>query len=112
MLRFPEMGMGSAWINEYGDPKVPEQAKALRSYSPFHNIKSRAAYPPMLVTCSTLDDRVGVGHARKLVARLKEVESPKAFLYEVTEGGHGVSDNLMNPALIARRLAFFIDNLY
>jgi prolyl oligopeptidase len=112
MLRFPEMGMGSAWINEYGDPKVPEQAKALRSYSPFHNIKPRAAYPPMLVTCSTLDDRVGVGHARKLVARLKEVESPKAFLYEVTEGGHGVSDNLMNPALVARRLAFFIDNLY
>jgi prolyl oligopeptidase len=112
MLRFPEMGMGSAWINEYGDPKVPEQAKVLRSYSPFHNVKPRVAYPPMLVTCSTLDDRVGVGHARKLVARLKEVASPKAFLYEETEGGHGVSDNLMNPALIARRLAFFVDNLH
>jgi prolyl oligopeptidase len=112
MLRFPEMGMGSAWINEYGDPKVPKQARALQSYSPFHNVKPRVAYPPMLVTCSTLDDRVGVGHARKLVARLKEVESPKAFLYEETEGGHGLSDNLMNPALMARRLAFFIDNLH
>jgi prolyl oligopeptidase len=112
MLRFPEMGMGSAWINEYGDPKVPKQAKVLRSYSPFHNVKPRVAYPPMLVTCSTLDDRVGVGHARKLVARLKEVKSPKAFLYEETEGGHDVSDNLMNPALMARRLAFFIDNLH
>jgi prolyl oligopeptidase len=112
MLRFPEMGMGSAWINEYGDPKVPEQAKALRSYSPFHNVKLGVSYPPMLITCSTLDDRVGVGHARKLVARLKEVDSPNAFLYEETEGGHGVSDNLMNPALMARRLAFFIDNLH
>jgi prolyl oligopeptidase len=65
----------------------------------------------MLITCSTLDDRVGVGHSRKLVARLKEVESPMAFLYEETEGGHGVSDNLMNPALMARRLAFFVNNL-
>jgi prolyl oligopeptidase len=112
MLRFPEMGMGSAWINEYGDPKIPEQAKALQAYSPLHNVKPGAAYPPMLVICSTLDDRVGVGHARKFVARLKEVNSPKAFLYEETEGGHGVSDNLMNPALMARRLAFFIDNLF
>jgi prolyl oligopeptidase len=112
MLRFPKLAMGSAWLNEYGDPKVPEQAKALLSYSPFHNIKPGVVYPPMLITCSTLDDRVGVGHSRKLVARLKEVDSPKAFLYEETEGGHGVSDNLMNPALMARRLAFFIDNLH
>ncbi|KAH3911531.1 hypothetical protein HBI56_102820 [Parastagonospora nodorum] len=112
MLRFPELAMGSAWLNEYGDPKVPEQAKALRAYSPFHNVKQGTAYPPMLITCSTLDDRVGVGHSRKLVARLKEVESPKTFLYEETEGGHSVSDNLMNPALMARRLAFFIDNLH
>jgi prolyl oligopeptidase len=112
MLRFPELAMGSAWLNEYGDPQVPEQAKALRAYSPFHNIERGVVYPPMLITCSTLDDRVGVGHSRKLVARLKEVESPKTFLYEETEGGHGVSDNLMNPALMARRLAFFIDNLH
>jgi prolyl oligopeptidase len=112
MLRFPELAMGSAWINEYGDPKVPEQAKALRCYSPFHNVKQGLVYPPMLITCSTLDDRVGVGHSRKLVARLKEVESPNVFLYEETEGGHGVSDNLMNPALMARRLAFFINNLH
>jgi prolyl oligopeptidase len=112
MLRFPELAMGSAWINEYGDPKVSSQAKVLRSYSPFHNVKSGATYPPMLITCSTLDDRVGVGHSRKLVARLKEVESPMVFLYEETEGGHGVSDNLMNPALMARRLAFFVNNLH
>jgi prolyl oligopeptidase len=112
MLRFPEMGMGSAWINEYGDPKIPEQAKALRSYSPFHNVNPKTTHPPILVVSSTLDDRVGVGHARKLVARLKEVGSHNTFLYEETEGGHGVTDIFLNPALMARRLAFFIDNLY
>jgi prolyl oligopeptidase len=111
MLRFPELAMGSAWLNEYGDPKVPEQAKALRAYSPLHNVKQGTVYPPMLITCSTLDDRVGVGHSRKLVARLKEIGSRKIFLYEEIEGGHSVSDNLINPALIARRLVFFIDNL-
>jgi prolyl oligopeptidase PreP (S9A serine peptidase family) len=66
----------------------------------------------MLITCSTLDNWVGVGHSRKLAARLKEVESPNVFLYKETEGGYGISDNLINPALIARRLAFFINNLY
>lgn len=111
MLRFPYIGMGAAWINEYGDPKDPEMAKVLRAYSPFHNIKAGVQYPAFLSTCSTLDDRVGAGHGRKLVAKLKEVNSPKAFLYEEGVGGHGVSDPYKSSALMARRISFLIEHL-
>ena len=39
MLRYPKMGMGGAWIDEYGDPEDPEMANVLRAYSPFHNVR-------------------------------------------------------------------------
>ncbi|MFM8629368.1 MAG: prolyl oligopeptidase family serine peptidase, partial [Candidatus Limnocylindrus sp.] len=29
MLRFPQMGMGAAWMNEYGDPSDPAMATVL-----------------------------------------------------------------------------------
>ncbi|KAM0424809.1 hypothetical protein ACHAPT_009865 [Fusarium lateritium] len=110
MLRYPLMGMGAAWIDEYGDPKNPQMAEALCSYSPFHNIHKGTAYPAFLVTVSTRDDRVGAGHARKLVARLKEVGLPNCYLLEDREGGHGVSNVLKNTLLMSRRMAFLMEH--
>ena len=110
MLRFPAMGMGGAWMNEYGDPSNPDMRKALLGYSPFHNIKSGTAYPPFFITVSTEDNRVGPGHARKLAARLEQAGA-KAYYYEDSEGGHGVSDALQRPELMALRMTFLIDRL-
>lgn len=110
MLRFPEMGMGGAWTGEYGDPQDPAMAKVLAAYSPLHNIGDGIHYPPFLVTVATSDSRVGPGHARKLVARLHEVGA-SAYLYEDAQGGHGVSDPLSRPELMAMRMTFFIDTL-
>lgn len=111
MLRFPKMGMGFAWVEEYGDPENPEMAKVLASYSPFHNVRDGVKYPPFLVTISTKDDRVGAGHARKLVARLKDSGAEKSYLFEERDGGHGVSDSFKKTELMSRRMSFFIDNL-
>lgn len=111
MLRFPLMGMGAAWKHEYGDPEDPKMARILRSYSPFHNIHEGVKYPAFLVTISTKDDRVGAGHARKLVARLKDVGSEHAFLFEDSDGGHGVSDPYKRAALMSRRMGFFLNYL-
>ena len=111
MLRYPKMGMGGAWMNEYGDPKDPEMAKALRAYSPFHNVREDVKYPPFLVTASTNDDRVGVGHSRKLVAKMKDAGVLNAFLYEDGDGGHHVSDPFNNFEMMSRRIAFLMDLL-
>jgi prolyl oligopeptidase len=110
MLRFPQMGMGAAWMNEYGDPSDPAMATVLRSYSPVHAVKDGVRYPPFLVTASTEDNRVGPGHARKLAARVQEVGAT-AYLIEDDEGGHGVSDPLQRPELMAQRMTFLIDTL-
>jgi prolyl oligopeptidase len=53
---------------------------------------------------------VGLGHARKFAARLKEVGSTVYFV-EDEEGGHGVSDPLSRPDLMADRMTFLIDTL-
>ena len=110
MLRFPQMGMGPLWIDEYGDPSDPALARVLRSYSPLHNVRDGGSYPPFLVTISTRDDRAGPGHGRKFAARLQQAGAT-AWLIEDEVGGHGVSDALGNPGLMALRMAFLIDRL-
>jgi prolyl oligopeptidase len=66
MLRLPFMGMGAAWLDEYGDPKDPAMREAILRYSPYQNVREGVKYPPFLITSSTQDNRVGPGHARKL----------------------------------------------
>lgn len=110
LIRMRHMGMGAAWMNEYGNPDEPAQAKAILAYSPYQNVRKGTRYPPFLVTISTEDNRVGPGHARKLAYRLQEAGAPTYF-YEDEEGGHGVSDAFRNPELMALRMSFLIDNL-
>jgi prolyl oligopeptidase len=111
MLRFVDMGMGAAWVGEYGDPKDPLAAAWLARYSPLHNVTQRRNYPAFLITVSTTDNRVGPGHARKLAKRLKDVGANVLFL-EAETGGHAVSDPLLQPDMMAMRAAFLFDRLH
>ena len=45
------------------------------------------AYPAILFTTSTADDRVHPGHARKMAARMMEY-GHQVLYYENPEGGH------------------------
>jgi prolyl oligopeptidase len=110
LIRMRYMGMGAAWINEYGDPDKADEAAAMLAYSPLQNVRKGTTYPPFLVTISTEDNRVGPGHARKLAARLADAGAPVHFL-EDEEGGHGVSDAFRNPELMALRMTFLINAL-
>jgi prolyl oligopeptidase len=93
MWRYHEMLAGASWIAEYGDPREPAEWAYLRPFSPYHNVSAGQPYPPTLFGTSTRDDRVHPGHARKMVARLREHGYPVAY-YENIEGGHGAaSDN-------------------
>ena len=73
-----------------------ESVKVLQAYSPLHNIETGVEYPLIFVTGSTTDDRTGLGHRRKFIARLKEVRATKAFFYEAAIGRHGVSRSNVN----------------
>ena len=110
LIRMRHMGMGAAWMNEYGNPDEPAQATAMLAYSPYQNVRKGTTYPPFLVTISTEDNRVGPGHARKFAHRLRDAGATTYF-YEDEEGGHGVSDALRNPELMALRMSFLIDTL-
>jgi len=88
MLRYHKLLAGASWMGEYGDPDVPEEAEWLRRYSPYHNVLEGAKYPKVLFTTSTRDDRVHPGHARKMMARMRE-QGHDVLYYENIEGGHG-----------------------
>ena len=93
MRRYHRLLAGASWIAEYGDPDDPADWAFLSEYSPYHHIRGGRSYPPTLVVTSTRDDRVHPGHARKMVARLREHGCDVVY-YENTEGGHaGAADN-------------------
>ncbi len=110
LVRMPFMGMGAAWVNEYGDPNDPAMRKVLDSYSPYQNVVAGKVYPPFLVSVATSDNRVGPGHARKLAAKLKDAGATVYYL-EDQEGGHGVSDPLSRPEMMADRMTFLFTTL-
>ncbi|MCA8964156.1 MAG: S9 family peptidase [Planctomycetes bacterium] len=111
MLRYHKLLAGASWMGEYGDPDVPEEAVWLRRYSPYHNLDPKAAYPKVLLTTSTRDDRVHPGHARKFMARLVE-QGHDALYYENIEGGHGgAADNKQAAFMAALAYTFLWQQL-
>lgn len=91
MLRFNQFTAGRFWVDDYGDPSDPEMFPILRSYSPYHNLKSGADYPAVLVTTADTDDRVVPGHSFKYAAALQAADTgaaPKLIRIE-TRAGHG-----------------------
>ncbi|MFL9882999.1 prolyl oligopeptidase family serine peptidase [Paraburkholderia agricolaris] len=94
MSRYHLLHAGASWIDEYGDPDEPGEARVLAAYSPYHRVSADVAYPPVLFTTSTADDRVHPGHARKMAARMQALGAQRVWYRENTEGGHGGSDEL------------------
>ncbi|MFD6154875.1 prolyl oligopeptidase family protein [Nocardia sp. NPDC060256] len=93
MKRYHLLLAGASWIAEYGDPDKPDEWAYLSEYSPYQNAKAEVAYPPILLTTSTRDDRVHPGHARKMAALLEE-QGHEFWYHENIEGGHGgAADN-------------------
>jgi prolyl oligopeptidase len=93
MRRFHTLLAGASWMGEYGNPDLPEEWAFIRTFSPYHNLDAARAYPPLLITTSTRDDRVHPAHARKMTARLRDL-GKRVLAYENIEGGHGgAADN-------------------
>ncbi len=91
MVKYHTFGLANIWAEEYGSSDDPEQFPYLLAYSPYHNVKEGVRYPAFLVTGSENDARVDPLHARKMVARLQEVDpdgAPHVLLVRKASG-HG-----------------------
>ena len=106
MRRYTKLLAGRSWIAEYGDPDIEAHWAYLREFSPYHVVRPRQPYPPVLFITSTRDDRVHPGHARKMTALLRRYGYDASY-YENVEGGHGAAaDNEQSATLWALILEF------
>jgi prolyl oligopeptidase len=91
MLRFHKFTIGWAWTSDYGSADNADEFKALRAYSPLHNLKPGTKYPATLVYTADHDDRVVPGHSYKFAAALQAAqtgEKPTMIRIDV-RAGHG-----------------------
>ena len=111
MRRYSKLLAGASWMGEYGDPDDPQQWEYIGKYSPYQNVFKDKHYPRVLLTTSTRDDRVHPGHARKMVARMKE-QGHDVLYWENTEGGHaGAANNDQQAKMWALTYAFLLEQL-
>ena len=95
-LRSETTPNGEFNVTEFGSVKDAAQFKALRAYSPLHNVKDGAAYPPVLLTTGAQDGRVEPWHSYKMAARLQAATpGGKPVLLRVAgDAGHGMGTSL------------------
>jgi len=111
MRRFNKLLAGAGWVSEYGDPDDAKQWAFISKYSPYQNVKANVHYPHVLFTASTRDDRVHPGHARKMVARMRE-QGHDVLYFENMEGGHsGAANTAQQAKMWALTYTFFLDKL-
>lgn len=91
MLRYHRFTAGRFWVDEFGTADDPEQFRALRAYSPYHNIKPGVHYPATLISTADTDDRVVPMHSFKFAAALQAAQAGAApILIRIeTRAGHG-----------------------
>jgi prolyl oligopeptidase len=92
MLRFHKFTIGWGWVSDYGSVEVPDEFKALLTYSPYHNIHPGTEYPPTLIATGDHDDRVYPAHSFKFAAALQNAQSGDSpVLIRIdTRAGHGL----------------------
>jgi prolyl oligopeptidase len=111
MRRYHLLLAGASWMAEYGDPDDPADWAYMKAWSPYHLLRSDRRYPPTLFVTSTRDDRVHPGHARKMMAAMRELDADVRY-YENIEGGHGAAaDNEQTATIWALTMEFLWQQL-
>ncbi|HEX2981269.1 MAG TPA: prolyl oligopeptidase family serine peptidase [Anaerolineaceae bacterium] len=114
MLRYRQFTVGWMWESDYGSPEDPTDFRALRAYSPYHNLRPGTHYPATLITTADHDDRVFPAHSFKFSAALQAAQGGEApvLIRVETRAGHGAgkpTDLVIEEA--ADMWAFLVDNL-
>ena len=100
-------------FEEWGNPKIAEQYRWMRAYSPYDNL-ARQAYPAILVETSFNDSQVLYHEPAKYVARLRTLKTDANPLLLVTNmgAGHGgASGRYDRLREVARGYAFMISQV-
>ncbi len=94
---------------DYGDPTVPEVARSVIQWSPYHNIRDGVSYPAVYQVFGEFDLSCMPFHGRKFTARLEEANAGDRpiHLRVWRNVGHGTHD----PAYNAQWLAFVMDQV-
>jgi prolyl oligopeptidase len=112
MRRYHTLLAGASWMAEYGNPDDPEEWAFIQEFSPYHHLARGTAYPPVLFTASTRDDRVHPGHARRMVAKMRDLGIERVLYYENIEGGHsGAANNKQAAFKLALSYRFLWESL-
>jgi prolyl oligopeptidase len=109
MRRYHLLLAGASWMGEYGDPDDPAEWAFIEGFSPYHVVNAETKPPRTLFLTSTRDDRVHPGHARKMVARMRELGHDVVY-YENIEGGHGGAADPKQEAFMAALAYTFLWN--
>ena len=111
MRRYNKLLAGASWMGEYGNPDDPKDWEFISKYSPYQNVFKDKKYPRIFFFTSTRDDRVHPGHARKMVAKMKE-QNHDVLYYENIEGGHaGAVTPAQQAYMWALTYTFFLNEL-
>jgi oligopeptidase B len=100
-------------LEEWGDPRVPDDFVRLRSYSPYENVEARE-YPHLLVTAGLYDPRVQYWEPAKWVAKLRATATGgnKILLRTHMNAGHnGASGRYETLRQTAFEYAFLLEAL-
>jgi len=113
MLRFQKFTIGWNWIPDYGSSDNEAEFKALRAYSPIHNVHQGARYPAVLITTADHDDRVVPAHSFKYAAALQAAQGgDNPILIRIdTKSGHGASNTTKSIEQTTDIDAFIFQNL-
>ena len=114
MLRVELDPNGAFNVTEFGTVKDPAQFRALRAYSPFHNVTDGTKYPAVFFLAGEKDGRVNPSNSRKMTARLQAATaSANPILVRLSgASGHGMGTALSERiAQQADVFAFLFDQL-
>jgi len=92
MLRYHTASANARqWSTDYGLSENAADFAAQFAYSPYHNLREGACYPPTLVVADTNDDRVLPWHSYKFAAALQHAQGcdNPALIRIETRSGHG-----------------------
>ena len=111
MRRYNKLLAGASWMGEYGNPDDPNDWAFISKYSPYQNVVKDRKYPRVLFTTTTRDDRVHPGHARKMVAKMRD-QGHDVLYFEYIEGGHAAGSTPTQQAYMwALTYTFFLNEL-